>query len=105
MSNTITHCPHESYNGSNYKLGYAELLFSLTIFGLRLCSQAENSSAHKDIINLGDGKKVMYIPKDGATKVADSGSKILLKTQKVYHKIVGSLLEMTLPIICTLQCI
>lgn len=53
MSNTITHCLHESYNGSNAKLGYAELLFSLTVFGLRFCSQAENSSAHKDIINLG----------------------------------------------------
>lgn len=53
MSNTITHCPHESYSGSNAKLSYLKLLFSLTVFGLRHYSQAENSSAHKDIINLG----------------------------------------------------
>lgn len=42
----------------------------------------------------------MYIPKDGATKVADSGDQILIKTQKVYHKIIGSLMEMILLEIC-----
>lgn len=90
MPNTITHCPHESYNNSNAKFSHAELLhgrLSFTVSGLRLCSQAEDSSVHQDIINLrqvqqvlGYGKKVMSILKDGATKVVDSGNQIPFKT-------------------------